>query len=385
MTFRLLGQAEPLNVPGNAMTLDAVLNICLLVFAGAGGRRYLQMLAVSNFGYVLSHVFAMSGFLLLRRDRPAGRGRSGSARRGWPSRGSAWSTTSSCWSSGRSRSSSPATASSYSILVWSLVVPVVALLAYIYRVMVEDKKPLQLAAAGTDHAGGRGRHARRRRRRPRPPSARSPFLRPLQCSGRRNGARAVIACGVADGSWSRRQIAVLSAFVAAPASHVAPAASRAVARRSAETTGFASEPAASRSGSALPTVMRAMPCGVGTRSFCPARARSTCGGTSLPGSAMPALRLPSQLTGIELDTMRTRVPPCALRHPRTAAALGDARAGRARRSGASARRRSQRGRRRASRPAARAPRRSGRASLEAAVDDGGLLPADRELRAPCAP
>ena len=33
--------------------------------------------------------------------------------------------------------------SSYSILVWSLVVPVVALLAYVYRVLVEDKKRLQ--------------------------------------------------------------------------------------------------------------------------------------------------------------------------------------------------------------------------------------------------
>jgi hypothetical protein len=33
--------------------------------------------------------------------------------------------------------------SSWSILVWSLVVPVVALIAYVYRVIVEDKKPLQ--------------------------------------------------------------------------------------------------------------------------------------------------------------------------------------------------------------------------------------------------
>src|SRR4029077_3599710 len=58
MTFRWLGKLNARNVPGNAMTLDAVLNIILLVCAiGAVGGGYLKVLAVSNFGYVLAHVF----------------------------------------------------------------------------------------------------------------------------------------------------------------------------------------------------------------------------------------------------------------------------------------------------------------------------------------
>ena len=74
MTIRWLGKLNRNNVPGNAMTLDAVLNLGLLFLAvGPPGGGYLKILAVSNFGYVLSHIFAISGFLLLRKDRP-----------GWP-------------------------------------------------------------------------------------------------------------------------------------------------------------------------------------------------------------------------------------------------------------------------------------------------------------
>src|SRR6185503_16569443 len=75
MTIRWLGKLNRNNVPGNAMTLDAVLNLVLLFVAiGAlAGGGYLKILAVSNFGYVIAHIFAISGFLLLRKDRP-----------GWP-------------------------------------------------------------------------------------------------------------------------------------------------------------------------------------------------------------------------------------------------------------------------------------------------------------
>jgi amino acid transporter len=53
-------------VPGRAMTLDAILNIFLITyFTGV-----LPILAVSNIGYVLATCCALSGFLLLRRDRP---------------------------------------------------------------------------------------------------------------------------------------------------------------------------------------------------------------------------------------------------------------------------------------------------------------------------
>ena len=48
------------------MTVDALLNLFLLTyFAGA-----IEIIAAGNLGYMLSHVFALTGFLLLRRDRP---------------------------------------------------------------------------------------------------------------------------------------------------------------------------------------------------------------------------------------------------------------------------------------------------------------------------
>jgi amino acid transporter len=43
-----------------------VVNVLLVLFISSN----LAILYMSNIGYVLSHVFALSGFLLLRRDRP---------------------------------------------------------------------------------------------------------------------------------------------------------------------------------------------------------------------------------------------------------------------------------------------------------------------------
>jgi amino acid transporter len=57
-------------VPARGMTLDMVLNIGLLFLLGANN---FVILYISNIGYVFCHVLALSGFLLLRRDRP-----------GWP-------------------------------------------------------------------------------------------------------------------------------------------------------------------------------------------------------------------------------------------------------------------------------------------------------------
>ena len=69
MTIKELGVLSSNNVPARAMTVDAVLNLFLLTyFAGA-----IEIIAAGNLGYMLSHVFALTGFLLLRRDRP-----------GWP-------------------------------------------------------------------------------------------------------------------------------------------------------------------------------------------------------------------------------------------------------------------------------------------------------------
>jgi amino acid transporter len=66
MTIKELGVLNRNNVPSRAMTLDMLLNIFLLTyFAGV-----IEILAAGNLGYILAHVFALTGFILLRRDRP---------------------------------------------------------------------------------------------------------------------------------------------------------------------------------------------------------------------------------------------------------------------------------------------------------------------------
>ena len=66
MTIKQLGVLNKHHVPARAMTLDAILNVALiLIFPGI-----FFILAAGNLGYMLSHVLALSGVLLLRRDRP---------------------------------------------------------------------------------------------------------------------------------------------------------------------------------------------------------------------------------------------------------------------------------------------------------------------------
>lgn len=66
MTVKQLGVLNRHNVPGNAMTVDMVLNIVFLLFIG----NIFGIYAASNLGYVLAHMFALSGYILLRKDRP---------------------------------------------------------------------------------------------------------------------------------------------------------------------------------------------------------------------------------------------------------------------------------------------------------------------------
>jgi amino acid transporter len=66
LTIKGLGVLNRHNVPGRAMTLDLVVNILLVLFLG----NPLAVIVAGNVGYVLMHFFAVSGFLLLRRDRP---------------------------------------------------------------------------------------------------------------------------------------------------------------------------------------------------------------------------------------------------------------------------------------------------------------------------
>jgi len=70
MTIKILGRLNSKHVPANAMTLDALLNIFLLFTFASDAIGALKILVLSNLGYVFCHVMAMSGFLLLRKDRP---------------------------------------------------------------------------------------------------------------------------------------------------------------------------------------------------------------------------------------------------------------------------------------------------------------------------
>ena len=66
MTIKQLYHLNRLHVPGRAMTLDMLVNIGFVLFIG----NIFGILAASNIGYVLAHFFAITGFILLRRDRP---------------------------------------------------------------------------------------------------------------------------------------------------------------------------------------------------------------------------------------------------------------------------------------------------------------------------
>ena len=66
MTIKELGHLNRHHVPGRGMAVNMVLNCCLILFVA----NNLAILYLSNIGYVFCHVLALSGFLLLRRDRP---------------------------------------------------------------------------------------------------------------------------------------------------------------------------------------------------------------------------------------------------------------------------------------------------------------------------
>ncbi|MGZ4194415.1 MAG: APC family permease, partial [Solirubrobacteraceae bacterium] len=66
MTIKEFGKLNRFHVPARAMTMDLTVNILLVLLI----KSNLAILYMSNIGYVMAHVFALSGFLLLRRDRP---------------------------------------------------------------------------------------------------------------------------------------------------------------------------------------------------------------------------------------------------------------------------------------------------------------------------
>jgi len=151
MTIRLLGRLNRQHVPANAMTLDALLNLFLLCTYAYDPSGAIKILIFSNLGYVTCHVFAMSGFVLLRRDRP-----------NWPRPlkvGRPWVFIAGAlaafdllllvwggWNSGLAWGNTSKT-----IVFQGVGVLLIAAVLYVYRVVVEEKKPLllRLPAAST--------------------------------------------------------------------------------------------------------------------------------------------------------------------------------------------------------------------------------------------
>jgi amino acid transporter len=65
-TIEQFGTLNKFHVPARAMTMDLGVNVLLVILI----KSNLAILYMSNIGYVLAHIFALSGFVLLRRDRP---------------------------------------------------------------------------------------------------------------------------------------------------------------------------------------------------------------------------------------------------------------------------------------------------------------------------
>ena len=66
MTIKQLFHLNRFRVPARAMTVDMVVNLILLFWVG----NVLAILFTGNLGYISAHFFALTGFLLLRKDRP---------------------------------------------------------------------------------------------------------------------------------------------------------------------------------------------------------------------------------------------------------------------------------------------------------------------------
>jgi len=66
LTIRQLGKMNRFKVPGRAMSLDLLVNVILILFVGEA----LAVIVAGILGYMVCHIFSLTGFLNLRRDAP---------------------------------------------------------------------------------------------------------------------------------------------------------------------------------------------------------------------------------------------------------------------------------------------------------------------------
>ncbi len=66
LTIRQFGTLNGAGVPARAVTVQLLINIVLVLFVG----NALAVIVAGNVGYVLAHLLAVAGFVVLRKDRP---------------------------------------------------------------------------------------------------------------------------------------------------------------------------------------------------------------------------------------------------------------------------------------------------------------------------
>jgi amino acid permease len=67
LTIRQFGVLSGAGVPARAVTVQFAINVVLVLFVG----NPLAVIVAGNVGYILAHLLAVSGFVMLRHDRPA--------------------------------------------------------------------------------------------------------------------------------------------------------------------------------------------------------------------------------------------------------------------------------------------------------------------------
>jgi amino acid transporter len=139
MTIRWLGQLNRFNVPGRAMSVDMVVNIGLVVLLNST----LQILAAGNLGYILTMVLTATAVLLLRKDRPNWP-RPIRIGRGWLWVAGALAAINAVFIGFGSWSFGVTGYGNYKQVLVGVGVQILAVLLFVYRRVVQDKKPFEL-------------------------------------------------------------------------------------------------------------------------------------------------------------------------------------------------------------------------------------------------
>lgn len=139
MTIKWLGHINKYHVPSRGMTVDMVVNVALIVLLGST----VDILAASNLGYILAHCLALSGVLLLRRDRPNWP-RPLRLSKGWLYAAGVLAVANLAFIVIGAPSFSITGYGGYLELIVGIALELAAVLLYVYRRVVQDRLPLQM-------------------------------------------------------------------------------------------------------------------------------------------------------------------------------------------------------------------------------------------------